>query len=139
MATLKTVPNDGSVEQFLDAVEHDTRRDDAKAVCALMEDITGEKPTMYGASIVGFGSYDYTYASGREGSWFLTGFSPRKQNLVLYIMPGFSAHDRLLDSLGKHKKGKSCLYLNRLSDVDMDVLTSLISDSVAHMKEKYGA
>lgn len=92
---------------------------------------------MFGTSMIGFGSYHYKYASGREGNWFLTGLSPRKQNLVVYVMPGFSHYDDLMARLGKHKTGKSCLYLNRLVDVDLDVLGELIRLSVAHMNEKY--
>jgi len=94
---------------------------------------------MWGPSMVGFGSYHYKYASGREGDWFLVGFSPRKRDLTVYIMPGFERYATLLGKLGKHKTGRSCLYLKRLADVDIGVLEQLISDSVAHMKQKYGA
>jgi hypothetical protein len=90
---------------------------------------------MWGDSIVGFGSYHYRYASGREGDWFVTGFSPRKQNLTLYIMAGFDNYDHLLQNLGKHKTGKSCLYIKRLEDVDLDTLRELVSQSVQHMNE----
>ena len=92
---------------------------------------------MWGASIVGYGSYHYRYASGREGEWFLTGFSPRKQNISVYIMPGFGSFDRLLGKLGKYKTGKSCLYIKRLADVDEKVLDRLIDESVGHMRRKY--
>jgi hypothetical protein len=100
-----------------------------------MRDITGDEPAMWGTSIIGFGSYRYKYASGREGEWFLTGFSPRKQNLTLYIMSGFDNYDSLLSELGKYKTGKSCLYINKLDDVDMQTLRDLIEQSVAHMAE----
>ena len=137
MAKPKSTANESSVTTFLDSVENETRREDARVVCALMEKITGETPTMFGTSMIGFGSYHYKYASGREGDWFLTGLSPRKQNLVVYIMPGFSQYEDLISGLGKHKTGKSCLYLNRLVDIDLDVLSELIRLSVSHMKEKY--
>lgn len=100
-----------------------------------MREVTGEEPSMWGTSIVGFGSYRYTYASGREGEWPLTGFSPRKQNLTLYIMSGFDSYADLLADLGKFKTGKSCLYINKLEDVDLDTLRELISQSLKHMEE----
>ena len=137
MVKPKSAVNKAGVTAFLNSVENETRREDARVVCALMEKITGEAPTMFGTNMIGFGSYHYKYASGREGDWFLTGLSPRKQNLVVYIMPGFSHFDDLVARLGKHKTGKSCLYLNRLVDIDMDVLSDLIRLSVTHMKEKY--
>jgi len=99
-----------------------------------MKEVTGKEPEMWGDSIIGFGSYHYKYASGREGDWFVTGFSPRKQNLTLYIMGGFDNYDVLLGKLGKHKTGKSCLYINKLDDVDMDVLKTLVRASVEHME-----
>ncbi len=141
-AAVKTERNDASVTQFLDAVEHPTRREDAKVVCELMERVSGEKPEMWGASIVGFGSYRYRYKSGREGEWPTVGFSPRKANLVLYIMSGFSKYPALMEKLGKHKIGKSCLYITRLANVDMAVLEELVRESVAHVArreaEEYG-
>ncbi len=137
MSDLKTRQNDASVDAYLDAVEHPRRRDDARTLLALMRRVTGEPPTMWGTSIVGFGSYHYTYASGREGDWPVVGFAPRKQNLALYIMPGFSRYGALLERLGKHRTGKSCLYLNKLEDVDMEVLEELLRDSVAEMKRRY--
>jgi hypothetical protein len=91
---------------------------------------------MWGPSIIGYGDHHYVYESGREGDWFLVGFSPRKRNLVLYIMPGFAAYAELLEQLGKHKTGKSCLYINKLADVDVKVLTKLVRESVKHMKNK---
>lgn len=137
MVKAKTAVNKASVTAFLDSVENETRREDTRTLCALMEKITGEVPTMFGTSMIGFGSYHYKYASGREGDWFLTGLSPRKQNLAVYIMPGFSQYDGLMGRLGKHKTGKSCLYLNRLADINVDVLSELIRDSVLYMREKY--
>jgi hypothetical protein len=137
MATLKTTPTAASVEAFLATVEDERRRDDCRTVLDLMQRVTGEPPAMWGDSIVGFGSYHYVYDSGREGDWFLTGFSPRKRNLSLYIMAGFSDYDELMERLGKHKTGKSCLYVNRLSDIDLDVLEALVRKSVAHMRKAY--
>lgn len=133
MAELKTRPHDGDVEAFLESVENDTRREDAFEVLALMKRVTGEEPRMWGPSIVGFGSYHYRYESGREGDWFVAGFSPRKQALTLYIMSGFRGHDALLEKLGKHTTGRSCLYVKTLADVDMDVLEELVRRSVEHV------
>lgn len=135
MSDLKTKKNDSDVRAFLESVENERRKQDSFAILDIMEDITGKTPKMWGGSIIGFGSYHYTYDSGREGDWFVTGFSPRKQNLSLYIMGGFDAYDDLLSRLGKHKIGKSCLYVNKLADVDMDVLKSLIAASVQHMQD----
>lgn len=100
-----------------------------------MKQVTGEEPEMWGDSIVGFGSYHYKYESGREGDWFVTGFSPRKQNLTLYIMSGFDEYDNLISRLGKYKTGKSCLYIKKIDDVDQDVLQELVKKSVEHMEE----
>ena len=136
---LKTQKTKASVAQFLNAIDDPDKRRDAKAVAKLMKDITGEKPAMWGTSIVGYGSYHYTYASGQSGDWPLTGFSPRKRELTLYITDGFSGHKSLMKKLGKHKTGKSCLYIKTLEDVDLDVLRQLITKSVAHMKKKYPA
>ena len=137
MAELKTKKNSASVEAYLAQVENTRRREDSLAVLALMREVTGMEPEMWGDSMVGFGSYHYKYASGHEGDWFLVGFAPRKQNLVLYIMSGFDEYEELLAQLGKHKTGKSCLYLNKLADVDTAVLTQLIQKSVAHMQEQH--
>jgi len=138
MADLKTKKNQASVQQFLASVEDEKRRKDARAVLRLMREITGEKPAMWGRSIVGFGSYHYRYASGREGDWMLTGFSPRKQALTLYIMDGFDGHEDLMTKLGKYKTGKSCLYVKSLEHIDMDVLRELVTESVAYMRRTYG-
>ena len=137
MSDLKTKPHDGSVEAFLNSVENGKRREDSLAMLEIMKEITSEEPKMWGPSIVGFGAYHYQYKSGREGDWMLTGFSPRKQSLTLYIMSGFSHYDELLQKLGKHKTGKSCLYINKLEDVDLDVLKEMIRESVKMMREKY--
>lgn len=134
MAELKTKLNDASVKEFLESIEHDGKREDAYAVLELMKEVTGEEPKMWGSSIVGFGSYHYQYASGREGEWMQVGFSPRKQSLTLYIMPGFDEYEELMTKLGKHKTGKSCLYINKLADVDRDVLKELVKLSVDHMR-----
>jgi hypothetical protein len=130
MAEPKTAANDADVETFLNEIADEKRRQDCFAVLELMKNITGAEPKMWGTSIVGFGSYQYKYASGREGDWFLAGFSPRKQNLTLYIMSGFSRYDELLAKLGKHKTGKSCLHINKLEDVNLDVLEEMIRKSV---------
>jgi Domain of unknown function (DU1801) len=135
MAELKTKPTDESVEAFLEGIGDQQRRDDCRAVLRIMKQATRAEPRMWGPSIVGFGDYHYKYASGREADWFLTGFSPRKQALTLYIMAGFSRYDELMDRLGKHKTGKSCLYIKRLSDVDPKVLKELITASVKQMKK----
>ena len=134
MAELKTKATDASVEAFLHGVENEKKREDAFAILALMAEVTGEPPKLWGSSIIGFGSYHYKYASGHEGDACLTGFSPRKQNLVLYILAGFDQYDALLAKLGKYKTGKSCLYINKLADIDPDVLRELVAQSVAHMR-----
>ena len=135
MAEMKTKPTSESVEKFLNKVSDEERRADCFAVAKIMEEITGEKPTMWGPSIVGFGSYHYKYASGREGDWPVTGFSPRKKDLTLYLMMGYEKHKDLLEKLGKHSGRKSCLYINRLSDVHVPTLKKLITASVKELGE----
>lgn len=136
MSELKTKLRKASVEKFLNQVSDEARRADCFKVAKIMEEITGEKPKMWGTSIVGFGSYHYKGASGREGDWPITGFAPRKQNLTLYIMPGFERYAELMEKLGtKYTCGKSCLYLKRLSDVHEPTLKTLIRESVKHMKK----
>ena len=135
MPELKTQRNDASVRDYLDAVEHPGKRADSYAILELMREVTGEEPAMWGTSIVGFGSYTYRYASGRTGEWPLTGFAPRKRNLTLYIVTGFDQYEALLGKLGKYKTGKSCLYINKLADVDRVVLRELVRQSVAHARE----
>ncbi|MGD8622390.1 MAG: DUF1801 domain-containing protein [Anaerolineales bacterium] len=137
MSELKTQKNDARVEDFLEGVENEQKRDDSKRIVELMHDVTGEDPAMWGESIVGFGEYTYRYASGREGEWMLVGFSPRKQNLTVYIMSGFEEYEDLLRRLGKHKTGKSCLYINKLDDVDIEVLEELVAKSVEHMRRTH--
>ncbi|MDX2233300.1 MAG: DUF1801 domain-containing protein [Hyphomonadaceae bacterium] len=128
----KTKRTTASVAAFIDAVENETRRADARAVAALMQEITGEKPALWGPSIVGFGAYPTP-----SGEWPIVGFSPRKANLVLYVMPGFAGYEGLMAKLGKHKTGQSCIYLNKLADVDTDVLRDLVAQSVAAMRRKH--
>jgi hypothetical protein len=137
MAELKTKQTNQSVREFLDGITDEQRRRDCLVVLELMKEATRAEPKMWGESIVGFGSYHYKYESGREGDWFLTGFSPRKQNLTLYVMAGFERYDVLLKRLGKHKTGKSCLYVNRLDDVDLATLKELIKRSVEHVAKTY--
>lgn len=138
MAELKTKRTDASVAAFLDGVADASRRADCLSVLAIMKRVTRAEPKMWGSSIVGFGSYHYEYASGREGDWPLTGFSPRKQDLTLYVMSGFDDYGNLLARLGRFRTGKSCLYIKRLSGVDVKVLEKLISASVKWMKQNYG-
>ncbi len=135
MAELKTKPNEQSVEAFLNSVEDEKKRQDCLTVLEIMRQITKAEPQMWGTSMVGFGSYHYKYESGREGDWFVAGFSPRKQNLTLYIMAGFSRYDELLSKLGKFKTGKSCLYMNKIEDVDLKPLKELIKQSVAYVSK----
>ena len=136
MAEAKTQPTNASVAAFLAAIPDEQRRKDCRLVAKLMQEATGAKPVMWGTSIVGFGTYRYKYASGREGDWPVTAFSPRKNDLTIYIMPGFERYADLLARLGKHKTGKSCLYLKRLSDVDLGALREIIGKSVAEMAAK---
>jgi len=137
MADNKTRPTGASVAAFLGAVEPEARRKDAEAICAMMQRVEGEPPTLWGPSMVGFGRYCYKYESGHAGESFRTGFSPRKANLVLYIVDGLDAHGTLLTRLGKFKTGKSCLYINKLADVDVSILEALVRESVARMDRKY--
>lgn len=130
---MKTVPNDKSVEDFLNAVEKDKKRADSWKIYKMMKASVGEEGIMWGDSIIGFGSRHLKYDSGRELDWFKIGFSPRKQNISLYIMKGFEEYDALLSKLGKHKTGKSCLYINKLEDVDQTILQEIIQKSVADL------
>ena len=138
MAENKTRPTATDVEGFLDSVDPKWH-DDARALCALMAEVSGEPPTMWGTSIVGFGNYHYRYATGREGDTFRVGFSPRKQNLTLYVTDGFERHGERLKALGPHKLGASCLYLKSLQGVDLDVLRAIIADSLAGTTETASA
>jgi len=134
----KTLPTGASVEAFLSAVEPPRRRDDAYRLAEIMKRVTGLDPVMWGPSLIGYGQYEYTYDSGHSGTFFRTGFSPRKQRLSIYIMPDLRGHDALLAQLGKHKTGAGCLYINKLADVDLDVLEALIRAGLARIKELYG-
>lgn len=134
MAENKTQPTKLSATEFLDKIEDKQRKQDCYTISALMQEITGEPPVMWGPSIVGFDKYHYKYASGHEGDFMIAGFSPRKQNLTLYIMAGFDRYNELLVKLGKYKTGKSCLYIKSLKDIDMDVLKELITLSVYYMR-----
>lgn len=137
MGELKTQENDSDVEAFLNTVPDVGRREDARTMLELMREVTGQPAKMWGSSMIGFDRYFYRYDSGREGSFFVTGFSPRKANLVVYIMPGYGSADHHLDKLGKHRIGKSCLYLLRLSDIDLDVLRTMLEESIELMRERY--
>jgi hypothetical protein len=133
MLELKTKLNDASVIDYLNSIENEQVRQDCFVVLEIMQEATKAKPQMWGDSIVGFGTYHYVYASGREGDWSLTGFAPRKQNITLYIMAGFEQYLELLSRLGKFSLGKSCLYIKRLSDIHLPTLVELIRVSVDHM------
>ena len=137
MAENKTKATSGSVADFLNGVEHPTRRADGLRLDALFQKVTGWQPRMWGPSIVGYGQYHYVYASGREGDFLATGFSPRKANLSIYIMPGYADFSAILSRLGKHKIGKSCLYINKLADIDEDVLTELIQAGLKDLNNRW--
>lgn len=136
MAELKTKLNDASVEKFLNTVEDKQKREDCFKILEMMKKITKEEPKMWGPSIVGFGSYHYKYESGHEGDMCIAGFSPRKQALTIYILPGFDKYESLMKKLGNYKTGKSCLYIKKLEDIDMKVLSELITESVKWMKNR---
>jgi hypothetical protein len=125
----ETTSSRADVDAFLAAIPDERKRADSEAVCRLMAEETGETPAMWGASMVGFGAYHYRYESGREGDSMAVGFSPRKQSLTLYLMDGFAEYGELLDRLGKHSTGKACLYVKRLSDIDLDVLREMVGRS----------
>jgi hypothetical protein len=138
MAELKTRKTKASVTDYLNAIADKQKRADCRAIAKMMREATGNRARMWGGSIVGYGSYDYKYASGREGTWPITGFSPRAQNISIYIMPGFSKFEKQMKKLGKYKTGKSCLYIKKLDDVDQRVLGDLIRGSVKEMRRMYG-
>ncbi|MFC4070906.1 DUF1801 domain-containing protein [Actinoplanes subglobosus] len=133
MAEPKTTRNEGDVAAFLAAVADPRRRADAEATCALMAEVTGAEPVMWGSAIIGFGVYHYRYATGREGDWPAVALSPRKQALTLYVSAGFDGYQDLLDRLGPHTTGKSCLYLKRLADVDENALKDLVAAGFRHL------
>lgn len=137
MSELKTKPGKKSVKRFLNALGNEKRKQDAYVLLDLLQELSGKPAVLWGDSIVGFGSYHYKYATGREGDWPITGFSPRKQNLSIYVMLGFSRYQALMDKLGKYKTGKSCLYVNKLEDIDMAILKKLLKRSVADMRKTY--
>lgn len=137
MSDLKTTPNSGDVDAFLKSVENETRRNDAFMLLDLFKNITRSEPQMWGSSIVGFDRYSYQNSKGKEQQWMITGFSPRKQSMTLYIMQGFDGYEEHLAKLGKVKTSKSCLYINRLSDIDMSALNSFLTMTVADMRKKY--
>ena len=137
MAENKTKETTASVTSFLNAIDDQRMRIDARKIAAMMRRATGTRARMWGSSIVGYGKYHYKYASGREGDSALVGFSPRKQNLAVYIMPGFAPFSKFMNKLGKYKTGKSCLYVRKLDDVDHDVLEKLIAESVKVMRKRY--
>jgi hypothetical protein len=130
----KTKETRASVEKFLNGIKDEKKREDSFKILKMMKQITKSEPKMWGSSMVGFGNYHYKYASGREGDWFLTGFSPRKQSLTLYMMSYLEKHENILKRLGKYKTGKGCLYIKQLEDVDMKVLKELISTTVKKAK-----
>lgn len=137
MSANKTIPNSASVTAFLDKLSSSQMKEDAYVLLDLMREITGEAPVMWGPAIIGFGSYHYKYDSGREGDMLLIGFSPRAKNFSLYIMSGFDRYQQYMKKLGKHSTGKSCLYIKRLSDVNIDVLKELITASYTYYNKKY--
>jgi hypothetical protein len=137
-AELKTKKNNASVKKFIDSIEDEQKCKDCKEIAKMMRKATGKNAKMWGDSIIGFDQYCYKYASGREGDWMRMGFSPRKNAITLYIMDGFDKYDELMEKLGKHKTGKSCLYIKKLDDVDKDILMELMEGSVKHFNDKYG-
>lgn len=136
MTELKTKVNNASVVKFINSITDEKKKNLSFKILDLMKKITKEEPKMWGSSIVGFGHYHYKYESGREGDWFLIGFSPRKQNFVIYLMSGVSKYEDLLKKLGKYKTGKGCLYINKEDDIDINVLTEIIKKSTDYFKEK---
>ena len=137
MAEMKTKENNENVEKFLNTVEDISKRKDCFEIAELIKKASGFEPKMWGNAIVGFGRYHYKYESGREGDMCLIGFSPRKKNITLYIMAGIESQRDLLDELGKHKTSKGCLYINKLSDIDKNILTKRMKNAIAYLKSKY--
>jgi hypothetical protein len=134
---LKTKKNKASVSSFINSVDDLQRKKDAKELLKIFKEATGLRPSMWGDSIIGYGSYHYKYASGQEGDWPLTGFSPRKANMTVYIMPGFKEYQAELKKIGKYKHSSSCLYFKKLEDIDIKILKKMIKDSVKVMKKRY--
>ncbi|MBP6872339.1 MAG: DUF1801 domain-containing protein [Bacteroidales bacterium] len=142
MGEIKTKPTESDVKLFIDSVENEKKRNDSYAILEMMSEVTGEKPVLWGTSLIGFGKYHYKSKSGQEGDWFLTGFSPRKQNISLYLMAGYvrgedEVFDDLMNKLGKYKTGAGCVYINKLEDVNVLYLKELIRLSVNFLKNKY--
>ncbi|WP_108816507.1 DUF1801 domain-containing protein [Loktanella sp. Alg231-35] len=137
MAENKTQPTTQNVAEFIAAIEHPTRRADAEVLDAMFRRVTGWAPKMWGPTLIGYGQYHYTYKSGRSGEFLATGFSPRKANQVLYIMPGYADFQSIMDRLGKHKLGKSCLYINKLADVDLDVVAELVRAGIDDLATRW--
>lgn len=137
MSENKTRPSDASVQDFLDAIPDADRRADARTLVNLMQEVTGEAPTMWGGSMIGFGTFRYRYASGREGDWFVTGFAPRKGKFSIYAMTSLDGHQDLLAALGRHTRGKGCLYVRRLDDIDLEVLRALLTRTVDEVRRTH--
>ncbi|MEM6643754.1 MAG: DUF1801 domain-containing protein [Bacteroidota bacterium] len=137
MAKLKTQPNDMNVSDLLDKVLPQNKREDCIKLVKLMQEVTEEKPVMWGESIVGFGNYHFKYESGKELDWMLSGFSPRNQNLTIYIVGGFENQEDLLERIGKVKKSVGCLYVKKLADIDLSILEKMIRRSVETVKKRY--
>lgn len=137
MAKNKTQPTEQSVKSFIDSLDDQQKIADSYSLIELMKEVTGCEPKMWGPSIIGFDQYHYNYESGREGDWLKTGFSPRKREFSIYIMSGFAKHDQLMKKLGNHRTGKSCLYVKKLEDINMDVLRDLVQESIKYVDEKY--
>ena len=133
----KTKPTEIAVQDYIEHIDPERRHRDGLELLRLFGEVTGLQPRLWGASLIGYGSYHYKYESGREGDFFMTGFSPRKTSLVIYVMPGYGDYDALLSKLGKHKLGKSCLYINKLDDIDLSVLRQVILSGFEAMKAKY--
>jgi len=134
MTEMKTRPTQQSAESFVAAIADAGRRGQCEVLLDVMRSATKCEPVMWGSGIIGFGSHHYRYASGREGDWFLVGFAPRKTNLTVYVMDGFERHQELLDVLGRHRTGKSCLYIRNLADIDINVLRAIVASSVRNMQ-----
>ncbi|MCB0803376.1 MAG: DUF1801 domain-containing protein [Flavobacteriales bacterium] len=137
MAANKTQATTASVTDFIETVEHEQKKKDAYVLLELMTSITNEKGVLWGTNLIGFGNYHYKYESGREGDFFKVGFSPRKTAISIYIIPGFERYDELMQQLGKFKTGASCLYVNKLADIDLTILKQLIEQSFAYMTAKH--
>ncbi|WP_127557395.1 DUF1801 domain-containing protein [Saccharospirillum alexandrii] len=133
----KTQPTSTSIAEFIESLDDERRQAECNQLIDLMREESGEEPVLWGPAIIGFGQYHYRYDSGREGDFMQVGFSPRKQNLSIYIIPGFEPYQTVLERLGKHKLGKSCLYIKRLEDVDTSALRELVRQSLIDMKERY--